>query len=102
VVFVNTFISVTNHLRSAIFPLGKMGGSLPEISLMRAILSIALVSVTASFLAGCSGPQTTSSAQPQPATQTAQACSPGEMVYMAGSRLKQPCGSMAVQTGKSF
>jgi len=69
---------------------------------MRSIIAILVVSAAASVLSACSAPQNTDSAQAHPATQTAQGCSPGEMVNVAGSRLKQPCGSQPVQTSASL
>ncbi len=69
---------------------------------MRSIVSFGIVFAAASILSACSAPQKTDSAQAQPATQTSQGCSPGEMVNVPGSRLKQPCGSQPVQTSASL
>lgn len=57
----------------------------------------------ASLLSACAPTQENSAKQQvsaqASAVQTAQGCKAGEMVYMAGSRLKQPCGSAPVQSG---
>ena len=76
---------------------------------MRSIANVMFVCAITSVLAACAGnsansadQQSPNSAQAQPTTKTAQGCSPGEMVSMAGSRIKQPCGSQPVQSGATM